>query len=78
MAMMMVAKNIEPKPCDNPEIPARIMAGDDRPDAERPERPDACVALQASCFEIGFVNCRIGDARSALRACGRGVNPGLR
>ena len=51
------------------------MARDHRADAERPERPDPRVALQPPRFEIGFVNRRVGDARCALRACGRGVNP---
>ena len=37
------------------EIPAREMAGDHRADAQRPERPDAGIALQAALFEVAFV-----------------------
>ena len=57
------------------EIPTGIMAGDDRADAERPERPDARITLQPPRLEIGVVYRCVGDARCALRRGGRGMNP---
>ena len=67
-AMMIVAKNIEPKPCREAEIPARIVAGDHRADAERPERPHPGIALQPPRFEIFLADLGIGDAGSARRS----------
>ena len=49
MPMMMPATSRPPQPpVREAEIPAGEVAGDDRADAQRPERPDARIALEAA------------------------------
>ena len=63
MAMMMPATmHAAPAAGREAEIPAGEMAGDDRADPQRPQRPDAGISLQPPLLEIRTVSLGIADA----------------
>jgi len=52
---------------EQPEVPAEEVAGDDRADAERPERPRAGEATQAAALEVGRIGLLVVDSRFVAR-----------